>query len=324
MTVGVRSRIVALAAFAGATWTAPLHAQSIDLASASAQYMPGARMGSAPGKVQVSSYDVAVNVPVPVARDVLVVPGASYHVDAVSFAGTAPEFVDLRAFQSIDLSTLIVRRLPAGWSFASRVATGLAGDLQAVDGRMLRASTMATATHAFSSRFALGAGALTTFSFGSFLALPAVYVSWKPFRGAELETFLPAFAHARYTVRRRVRIGILAELGGNEYAVRDPRIRERSPCSGRPSDDPSTAADERVARPAECFDNLAYSVATAGVALGVRLVSTLWLTGLVGHSFFRRLDRRSSARELVPDGRDDIANAVVVRAGLAWRIPGVD
>src|SRR5688572_13845799 len=159
---------------------------------------------------------------------------------------------------------------------------------------MLRSSALATATRSFSKRFALGAGALTTFSFGSFLPLPAVYVDWKPFDGAELEAFLPAFVHARYTLLRRVRFGLLADFSGNEYAVRDSRIRNAWPCAGQRNDDTTTPADERLARPAECFDNLAYSVGTAGLALGVRLVSTVWLTGVIGHSFFRRLDRRNS------------------------------
>lgn len=313
-----------LLAVGAALASSPAHAQSADLASLGLQYMPGTQMGAAPGKVQVSSYDVAVNVPVPVGPKTFFIPGTTYHVDAVSFADTAPEFVQLRAFQSLDLSTLIVQLLPNGWSFASRVAMGPAGDFQAVDARMLRASTLATANHAFSKRFTLGFGGLTTFSFGSFLALPAIYTDWKPFEGTELEAFLPAFVHARYTMFDRVRVGVLAEFSGNEYAVRDARIRDAWPCAGQANDDPATPANERVARPAECFDNLAYSVGTAGLALGVRLVSTVWLTGLVGHSFFRRLDRRNSARDLLPEGRDEIPNVLVVRTGLVWRLPSGD
>jgi hypothetical protein len=45
---------------------------------------------------------------------------------------------------------------------------------------------------------------------------------------------------------------------------------------------------------------------------------------MIGHSFFRRLDRRNAARDLLPDGRDDIPNVLVVRTGLAWRLPGLD
>ena len=287
-------------------WSAPVYAQNVDLASVGAQYMPSAKMAGAPGSVQVSSYDVAVNVPVPVGPKTFFVPGATYHMDAVSFADTPPEFVQLRAFQSVDVSTLMVRLLPNNWSFASRVSMGLAGDFASVDERMLRASTMMTATHAFSKRFVLGGGGLTTFSFGSFLALPAIYVDWKPFDGAELEAFLPAFVHARYTLWNRVRFGVLGDFNGNEYAVRDERIRNA--CT----------------RPSECFDNMAYSVGTAGLSLGVRLVSSVWLNGFFGHSFFRRLDRRNSARDLLEGGRDDIPNVAVIRVALVWRLPGID
>lgn len=324
MSARTRLSFVAISTALVAISPWPARAQSIDLASASAQYMPSAGMRAAPGTVQVSSYDAAANVPIPLAPKTFLFPGANYHVDAVSFANTAPEFVDLRAFQAVDLSTLAVHLLPHGWSIATRASLGMAGDFQALDTRMLRANALVTATHTFSKRFVLGGGGLTSFSFGSFLPLPAVYVDWKPFDGAELDGFLPAFVHARYTILHRVRLGLLAELNGNEYAVRDPRIRSAWPCAGRANDDPTTASDERVARPAECFDNLAYSVGSAGFAFGVRLVSSVWLTGLVGHSFFRRLDRRNAARDLLPDGRDDIPTALVVRTGIVWRLPGID
>jgi hypothetical protein len=53
-------------------------------------------------------------------------------------------------------------------------------------------------------------------------------------------------------------------------------------------------------------------------------VSTVWVTTMIGHSFFRRLDRRNTARDLLPDGRDEIPNVLVTRIGLVWRIPGID
>jgi hypothetical protein len=323
MRVGATS-FAAISALVVAIWSAPARAQTIDLVSVGAQYMPSAQMAGAPGKVQVASYDVGVTVPVPLAPKTYLFPGLGYHVDAVSFSDTPAEFVQLRAFQGIDASTLLVRLLPNGWSFAARTGIGLAGDFQTVDRRMLRSTSLMSVTHAFSKRFSLGGGALTSFSFGSFLPLPAIYVGWKPFDGAEIESFLPSFVHARYTVKKRVRFGLVAELSGNEYAVRDSRIRDAWPCRGQASDDPTTPFDERSARPSECFDNLAYSVGTAGFSVGIRLVSSVWLTGLVGHSFFRRLDRRNSARELLSDGSEEIPNVLVVRTGLVWRLPGSD
>jgi len=324
MVLPIRSLLVAMAALGTSSWVGPAHGQTIDLASATVQYMPSATMKGNPGSVQVSSYDAAVNVPIPIGPRTFVVPGASYHVDAVSFADTGPGFVDLRAFQAFDVSTLMVQPLSPSWSIATRAALGVAGDFHGLDTRMLRASTLATVTHTFSRRFVLGGGGLTSFGFGQFLPLPAVYADWKPLDGVEIEGFLPAFIHARYTIERRVRFGVLAELSGNEYAVRDRRIRGAFPCVGAASDDPTTAVDERAARPAECFDNLAYSVGTVGLAVGVRLVSSVWLSGLVGHTFFRRLDRRNAARELLPEGRDEIPDVLVVRTAIVWRLPGLD
>ena len=281
-------------------WASNAPAQSIELASIGSQYMPSADLRGVPGKVQVASYDVALNAPIPVAEKTFIIPGLGYHADSVSYSGTAPEFVQLRAFQSIEASALVVQMLPDSWSIAARLATGLAGDFQAVDAGLLRASAVATATHSFSKRFTLGGGAITSFSFGTFLPLPAVFVDWKPFDGFEVESFLPAFAKVHYTVLTRVRFGISGDFNGNEYAVRDPRV---------------AGSD---------FDNLAYSVGTAGVTLGVRLFSSVWLNGLAGHSFFRRIDRRDASRDLVPGGRDDIPNVPVIRAALVWKIPERD
>jgi hypothetical protein len=281
-----------------AAGVSPARAQSIDLVSAGAQYMPSAKLGGQPGEAQVASYDVAVNAPIPLAEKTFIIPGLGYHADSVSYSGAGPGFVQLRAFQSVEASALVVQMLPKDWTIAARVATGLAGDFREVDAGLLRASAVATATHAFSKRFVLGGGAITSFGFGQFLPLPALFLDWKPADGFEVETFLPAFVRVHYTLMGRLRFGVAADFSGNQYAVRDSRLPG--------------------------FDNLAYSVGTAGLIVGIRLFSSVWLTGLAGHSFFRRLDRRDASRELLPGGSDDLPNVPVIRAGIVWKVPDRD
>ncbi|WP_394822440.1 DUF6268 family outer membrane beta-barrel protein [Pendulispora albinea] len=315
-------KVLAVAGAAGVLAAgSPAAAQKIDLVSVSAQYLPSADMKSAPGKAQVSSYDVSFMVPVPLGEKSFLFPGAGYHVDSVSFSDTRPDFVDLRAFHAVEISALFVQLLPSDWALSLRAAPGLAGDFGTVDGRMVRANAMAMASHTFSPRFVLGGGAILSYSFGTLLPLPAVYASYRPFEGFEVEGFLPAFLRVHHTIGDRVRLGIAAEFQGNEYAVRDDRIRGRWPCTAARADDPATSPNEAIARPSECFDNLAYSVGIAGFTAGVRLVSTVWLTGLFGHSFYRRFDQRNEERNEIPDGSQDIPNVLVVRAGLLWRMP---
>lgn len=297
-------------------------AQKIDLVSASAQYLPSKDLpDQRPAKAQVSSYDVAVNVPLPLGEKTFLIPGVGYHADGIAYHDAPPTFVDLRVFHSIEVAALFVQLLPKDWSVSARVAPGIAGDFAGLDTGMLRFNALAMASHSFSERFVLGGGAMTTFSFGSFLPLPAAYVSWKAFDGFHLEGFLPAFLQASYTIANRVRLGVMADFNGNEYAVRDGRIRGVYPCVPARVDNPATAENETIARPAACLDNLAYSVGAAGLTAGVRLFSSVWFQGLFGHSFFRRTDLRNVEKDPVPGGEQEIPNGLMVRAGVVWRLP---
>ena len=54
----------------------PVRAQLPDLVDLRAQYMPGVALEDPkPAEAQVSSYDVALNVPVPLANDFFLIPG---------------------------------------------------------------------------------------------------------------------------------------------------------------------------------------------------------------------------------------------------------
>jgi hypothetical protein len=297
-------------------------AQLPDLFEASVQYMPGVELEDPkPAEAQVASYDVSLNVPLPLGVKTFLIPGAAYHVDAVSFENTPPNFTDLRAFHSIELPILLVQLLPREWAISLRIAPGVAGDFQAFDGGLVRVSGLALATHSFSERFVLGGGAIGSYAFGSFLLLPAAYLEWKPVAALALETFLPAFATVKYTFGDRVEVGLRADIGGNSYAVRDERIAGAWPCAASASDDPGTPEDETRADPARCFDHAAYSVATAGATVGVRLFGSVWWSVYAGHSFFRRFEQLNDVDEQIPGGVQDLPNTYFVRTSFTVRIP---
>jgi len=292
-----------------------------DLVDVSGQYLPAVPLQSAPPlRTQVSSYELSVNIPIVLSDTTFLIPGLGYHVDSVSFSNPPQGFTPLRAFHAIEVPLLFVQLLPKDWSLSLRLAPGIAGDLRAIDRDVFRFSAVALATHSFSDNFVLGGGGLVSFAFGSLLPLPAIYVDWHPIEDLQIEAFLPAFADVKYTLFERVELGLHVEISGNEYAVRDQRIRSQWPCSAA-EDDPLTAVDEGRADLSECFDHLAYSVGTAGLTVGVRLFSTVWLKVLGGYSFFRRFDQYNVRHELITGGREDLPGAFMIRGNLTWRIP---
>ncbi|WP_437677642.1 DUF6268 family outer membrane beta-barrel protein [Sorangium sp. So ce131] len=316
------ARLIALAPLlwvlaGGAAW-----GQLPDLVDLSAQYMPGAALEDPrPTRAQVTSYEVSVNAPLPLGDKTFLIPGATYHVEAVSYAGALPGFDELRAFHSVDVPVLFVQLLPRDWSLSLRVAPGLAGDFERVDGGLVRVSAVALATHVLSEQLVVGGGALASYSFGSFLPLPAAYVDWTPTPHFRLEAFLPGFAAAKLTFSDRVEIGLRADVAGNAYAVRDARVTGAWPCAAQPADDPATEQDERSALPERCVDHIAYSVATAGVTLGVRTFGSVWLTAHAGHSLLRRFEPMNVDDDGIPGGGQNIPNVFFFRAGVTWRLP---
>ena len=302
------------------TWLDPAQAQFPDLVDVSAQYLPGvALVEPRPARAQVASYEGTLNVPLVLGAHTFLIPGASYHSDAVSYARTPAGFTELRAFHSLELSLLFVQLLPNDWSLSARLAPGLAADSPQLDTDQLRLSALALATRTFSDRLVLGAGGIASYSFGTLLPLPAAYAEWKPLDGWRIEAFLPAFIDTRYTLWDRLELGLRADVAGNAYAVRDERIRSAWPCSAQPG----AGSDPVVlpADPAQCFDHIAYSVGVVGLVAGVRLFGSVWWTALVGHSVLRRFDQRNAADERVSGGLQTMPDAPFVRTNLTWRIP---
>jgi len=311
-----------LTATAVCAWSAQAGAQVPDLVEISAQYMPNVPVvDPRPLEAQVSSYDGALNVPIPLGERTFLIPGVGYHVDAASFAETPPNFIQLRAFHSIDFPLLFVQLLPHDWSLSLRFAPGLAGDFEAVDSDLLRFNALALATHGFSDDFVLGGGALASYGFGTLLPLPALYLEWKPTTALSVEMFLPAFLQAKLSLWDRLELGYRVEVAGNAYAVRDERIAEAWPCVAEAVDSPLPSQDDARAMPSECLDHVAYSVIAAGPTLNVRLFASVWWTNFAGHSIYRRFDMMNADDEPVSGGGQELPNAWLVRSGLTWRIP---
>lgn len=305
--LGLTCALVALAMSA----PRPAAAQFPDLLEVSGQYLPPTEVGDPPRlRSQVSSYDASLSVPVVLSERSFLIPGLAYHVDSVSFDRTPPEFIELRAFHSIELPVLFVRLLPKRWSLSTRLSLGLAGDFAEVDHHMLRANGMVMATRGFSDRFVGGFGALASYSFGELLPLPAIYLDWTPNRWFRIETFIPAFANVDFIPHERFAIGARFDIAGNDYAVRDERVQNNPLC-----------AANRGARDSACLDHLAYSMGTVGLQARTRLVGTLWFGAYGGVTAFRRFELLNASGEEVPGGVQDFPRSGFFRATLTWRIP---
>jgi len=318
----VQRSLSAGAALAALSSSPAAHAQFPDLFQASAQYLPGVPVQQPrPTEAQIASYEGALNVPLVLGAHTFLIPGAAYHVDAVSYSKAPAAFIELRAFHSLEVPVLFVQVLPQDWSVSLRLAPGLAADSLDTDLGSLHLSAVALATHSCSERLLLGAGALASYSFGTLLPLPALYVEWTPIDHVRIESFVPAFFDARYTFWDRLELGVRADVAGNSYAVRDERIRKAWPCVPGPADDPATPSDEARADRAECFDHVAYSVGTAELVVGARLFGSVWWTAMLGHSFFRRLEQRNADDRRVSAGLQSLPDTAFVRTSLNWRIP---
>jgi hypothetical protein len=303
-------------------WTRTGRAQMPPLAEISSQYVPESEVPDSNGvRAQISSYDASLNVPIPLGARTFLIPGAQYHADSVSYSNVSPGFVELSVLHSLDFPVVLAHMLSERWSLAFRVWPGIAGDFHEFDSSVFRLGGLAMANWRPSEHLMLGAGALASYGFGELLPLPLIYADWRPASSFRVEASLPFFATAIARVGDRLEVGLQADVNGNEYAIRQTEIRDRYPCAGNESDDPSTSADETRSDPDNCIDHLAYSVIAAGGTARVRIVSTLWLTTFFGRTAFRRYELKNPDGGGVSGGKVHLPNEFVFRAGLVFRIP---
>jgi hypothetical protein len=305
-----------------AAWPAPVEAQLPPLAETSAQYLPSSAVPGGGGlKAQVASYDASLNAPFQLGKSSFLIPGAQYHVDSVSYRNQPALFTELNALHSIDLPLLFVQLLSEQWSLSARVWPGLASDFGELDGSALRVGGLVMLAWSPHARLTLGGGPIASYAFGQLLPLPLIYADWKPRPWFRVEASLPAFASLLFTPSDRWELGLQADVSGNEFLVRKRQVRTQYPCRANAVDDPATLANEARADPAQCLDHIAYSVIAGGAVARFRLVSSLWVSGFLGHTLFRRYDLKNAAGSATPDGQVDLPNELALRVGLVFRIP---
>jgi Domain of unknown function (DUF6268) len=266
--------VATLLGLSPALWPRVATAQLPALAEVTTQYLPGSRVPDSGGlQAQVTSYDAALNLPLALGESTFLVAGALYHVDSISYAQAPLGFTELNALHAIDFPILLVQLLSPQWSLSMRVWPGAASDAGELDRDALRVGALAMLSWSPHSRLTLGGGPLASYAFGQLLPLPLIYVDWKPKPWFRIEASVPAFASALFTPGDRWELGVEADVNGNEYAIREPEIRDQYPCRARAADDPQTLHDETRADARSCLDHLAYSVVAAGVVARFRIVS---------------------------------------------------
>ncbi|MET0385983.1 MAG: DUF6268 family outer membrane beta-barrel protein [Polyangiales bacterium] len=302
-----------------AVWQADVCAQTPHVFELHYQYLPNITLPERGGTpLRVQSFDTGLHVPIPLPTRGFVMPGIHYHADALEFARTPSEWTPEPTFHALELPVQLMQLLAPNWRLQVRVVPELAGDFRAVDSRMFRLSGYALVDYRFSQRLALGVGAGASYLLGSLLPLPFVYVVARPHTRIALEGFLPAFANAKFLVNEVLEVGLRAELAGHLYAVRDTG---RWPCVAR-IDNPTTPDNEALARTSQCFDNLAYSVASVGVQVALQSFGAFWLTAYFGRTVYRRFEQRASDGDRIPDAIEHLPDAFLLRFTLSLRLGG--
>ena len=312
-----------------ATAAAPAYAQDFGIFEVSGDWIPASDVIGPDGgdtanvRAELGTFSAGFNVPVSLGKRALLIPGARYSllsIDQDARGMGIPSEMDLHVAQ---LSLLFNYRLSDSWSFSLQATPALSGDFVQVGGEHFRLGGAAIVSYAFSQRFTLSLGIAASWQFGEPLPLPAIQVRWRILDTLRFQAFLPTRAELVWQPHDRIELGISAMLNGQSYALTSARFKERWPCRGEAVDNPATtAADERVANPEQCFTTLAYSRGDVGPTVGVRLTSSLWLSVRTAFAFFQRYEFLNDMNE-VPDAGDlSLEPNVVVRAQLTLRIPG--
>lgn len=304
-------------------------AQPLDLLDLRSEYVPPTALGgdrpagAAPWSdaddVQVSTYSVALKLPLTLSDSTLIVPGIGYRLDKLSFSHESPaeRELDLHAFE---LPLTLIHLLSKDWMLLFQASPGFSSDLGAVQSRALRMQGLGLASHQFSDELVLGGGGAAMFEFGSLLPLPVLYAQWEPTPQVKVEALLPLQAEAKLALGDRFEIGLRADVDGSSYSISDSAIRGSWPCKAE-ADDPATPQNEAQSDPAQCVDHVGYSVATAGATFGVRTFDSLWFTVYAARTVYRRFEQMNADNDRVAGGTQTLPNAFFARVGLTWRLP---
>lgn len=304
-------------------------AQPLDLLNLRSEYLPPTTLqGDRPSgrtpwsdadDVQVSTYSASLKLPLSLSDQTVLAPGIGYRLDKLSFSHESPAERELN-LHALEGSLTLIQLLSQDWMLLLQATYALAGDLREVDGRALRMQGLGLVSYQFSDALILGGGAAAMFEFGSLLPLPVLYARWEPTDAITVDLFLPVQAEAKVTLGDRFEVGLRADVDGYSYAISNSAIRDAWPCKAEVND-PTTPEDEALARQSDCIDHIGYSVATAGVSFGVRIIDTAWLTLYVGHTFYRRFEQMNTNNQRVAGGRQTLPDTFFARLGLTWRLP---
>lgn len=290
----------------------PAHAQMPNLIDLSAEYTPPANLERSDlSRLQISSYQVALSVPIPLSPRQFLIPGLTYHVDSTSRVAMQDNAHD--TFHAPEASLMFIQLMPQRWSITVRGAASVAGSYDTIDRRMIAYSGMLLAAWSPSDQVTAGAGMIVTGGFGQLLPLPALTVRWQPRQDLRIDMFVPAFAALRYTVWDGFELGARTEFQGHTYAYRgaDACTTPRDPTSS----DLMTGSDG-------CLDHVRYTMATTGVVGGVRLTDSVWLTAYAGTSVYRRGEELDRDDHQLPGASHTLPRVLFFRTNVAWRLPG--
>jgi hypothetical protein len=298
------------------------HAQIPSLIDLSAQYTPPGKLDAPQqSQAQISSLDLTINLPIPLAAKSFLILGGGYQVDTVSFPRMPTADIEQQTFRAPAFSAMFVQLMPKRWILLGRVSATLSAGFDGLERRTIGYNAVALAMNSISDDLLVGGGAILTGGFGHMLPLPGAMLNWKPFDHLLIETFIPAFVNVRYSVQNRFEIGARLEVNSSTYVTKESRVANRWPCSPQSSDDPSTPEDETMTRMDSCLDHINYTVGSAGIIAGIRLTSTLWLTAFGGVELYRRFEEDNRAGDALNDGMQALPATMVFRTNITWRIP---
>ncbi len=249
-----------------------------------------------PTTTQVNALAAQAAVPLPAGEGRYLVPGLSYRLEAPRFIDPPEGALPSPLLHEAELTLAALQPLSERWSLSGRIGVGLAGDLEAIDGGVVRVTGLALGVHTFSETLQAGLGLAGTYAFGQLLPVPLLRLRWQPREDLELDALLPSHADLIWTPWDRVRLGLLAELVGNEYAVR---------------------LEDALAIYPE-LDHIAYTDGSVGAMAGARLGGDLWLEAQAGDSFFRRFSLLDADNEPIQDGDQRLDSAGFARLRLVW------
>ena len=271
-------------------------------------------------EIELPMFDAAVNVPIRLSENAVLMPGIRYGLLIPSDSGTAFNFEDPE-FHVVTAQLLFSYRFNSEWSMVLQVAPALAGDFANIEGDHFRMGGTGLVSYRFSPRFELGLGAAATYRFGELQPLPVLRIDWQISDSVRLGAVLPALLNLTWQPHDRFELGIAGSVNGQSYAVTSDNVQQRWPCRAQADDNPATPFDERAPDNDRCFDRLAFSRGEIGPVASVRLFSSVWFSVRASYLFLRRYEFLNANNETSDIGDITVGRTISVMGSIQLRIP---